>query len=81
MKKNQTIKCPSCNGKGERPLDAVYVETLAQFSRHPELTSIGLSNLLDIEQSAAMMRLSRLTAWGLLKRSGTRREYTYSKSK
>lgn len=55
-----------------------YGDTLALFKKGTELSAIAVSHFLDIEQGAAMMRLSRLTVWGFLNREGTRREYIYS---
>lgn len=78
--KSPTLTCPTCLGTGQKKLSPLYRDTLAIFRKGNEFTSIAVTHMLDIEHSVAMMRLSRLTKWGFLKRTGSRREYLYTRS-
>lgn len=65
----KTTNCPACKGTGQVPLKPWVRETLRVIPDGQERTTHAVTKSLRIKFSAASMRLNRMTADGLLRRT------------
>lgn len=67
-----SVKCPSCNGSGQRRLSVEYVETWNAFRKLGQATCDQVRKHMQLnggnDRTLIHKRAERLRGWGLLRR-------------